>query len=280
MKHVRLLPLLLLIYLSANATELMQWERIPLPVELHVGHERVVMVNKNVRVGYPAGLDDKLRIQSSGGTVYLQAQKPFTDARLQLKDVDSGELILLDVSASEGDVLEPVELQYTPVYGNDADDTADHPSHDSGASNDNMNSAQPGTPDPVALTRYAAQMLYSPLRTVEPVAGVRQVSPRLPARITTLLPGEPVSATPLGAWQLNEDTVTAIRLQNQGAQRITLDPRTLQGTFYAATFQHLWLGASGTAEDTSVVYLVTRGMQADEAILPEPVPPKGSKEKR
>lgn len=262
------------------ATELMQWERIPLPVELHVGHERVVMVNKNVRVGYPAGLDDKLRIQSSGGTVYLQAQKPFPDARLQLKDVDSGELILLDVSATEGDALEPVELQYTAVYGNDADDTADHPSHDSGASNDNLNSALPATPDPVALTRYAAQMLYAPLRTVEPLAGVRQVSPRLPARITTLLPGEPVSATPLGAWQLNEDTVTAIRLQNQGAQRITLDPRTLQGTFYAATFQHLWLGASGTAEDTSVVYLVTRGMQADQAIQPEPVPAKSSKGKR
>lgn len=276
MKHVRLLPLLLLICSSANATELMQWERIPLPVELHVGHERVVMVNKNVRVGYPAGLDDKLRIQSSGGTVYLQAQKPFPDARLQLKDVDSGELILLDVSASEGDVLEPIELQYTPVYDNDAADTTNRTPQDSDADNASPDSA----PDPVALTRYAAQMLYAPLRTVEPLAGVRQVSPRLPARITTLLPGEPVSATPLGAWQLNEDTVTAIRLQNQGAQRITLDPRTLQGTFYAATFQHSWLGASGTAEDTTVVYLLTRKMQADEAILPEPVPPKSSKGKQ
>lgn len=280
MKHVRLLPLLLLICLSANATELMQWERIPLLVELHVGHERIVIVNKNVRVGYPAGLDDKLRIQSSGGTVYLKAQKPFPDTRLQLKDVDSGELILLDISATEGDALEPVELQYTPVYDNDAADTVNRTPQDSDADNNGPESTLPSAPDPVALTRYAAQMLYSPLRTVEPVAGVREVSPHLPARITTLLPGEPVSATPLGAWQLNEDTVTAIRLQNQGAQRITLDPRTLQGTFYAATFQHSWLGASGTAEDTTVVYLVTRGMQADRAILPEPVPQKSSREKR
>lgn len=213
----------LLFITDAGATALMQWERLPLPVALHVGHERVVMVNKNVRVGYPAGLDGKLRIQSSGGTVYLKASAPFPDARLQLKDMDSGALILLDVSASDGEALEPVELHYdNAVYGNDA--TA-HPAQE-----------PDDTPPTTAL-------------------------PLAPA---------PVSASPLGAWQLAGDTVTAIRLQNQGAQRVTLDPRSLQGDFYAATFQHPWLGASGSPEDTTVVYLVTRGVQADRAILPEP----------
>ncbi|MDK9361941.1 TIGR03749 family integrating conjugative element protein [Lelliottia wanjuensis] len=256
----------LLFITDAGATALMQWERLPLPVALHVGHERVVMVNKNVRVGYPAGLDGKLRIQSSGGTVYLKASAPFPDARLQLKDMDSGALILLDVSASDGEALEPVELHYdNAVYGNDA--TA-HPAQE--PDDTPPTTALPLAPAPVALTRYAAQMLYAPLRTVEPLAGVREVSPRLPDSITTLLPGAPVSASPLGAWQLAGDTVTAIRLQNQGAQRVTLDPRSLQGDFYAATFQHPWLGASGSPEDTTVVYLVTRGVQADRAILPEP----------
>lgn len=256
----------LLFIADASATELMQWERLPLPVALHIGHERVVMVNKNVRVGYPAGLDGKLRIQSSGGTVYLKASAPFPDARLQLKDMDSGALILLDVSARDGEALEPVELQYdNAVYGNDATDQTAQASDDTPPV-----TALPPAPAPVALTRYAAQMLYAPLRTVEPLAGVREVSPRLPDSITTLLPGEPVSASPLGAWQLAGDTVTAIRLQNQGAQRVTLDPRSLQGDFYAATFQHPWLGASGSPEDTTVVYLVTRGVQADRAILPEP----------
>ncbi|WP_336221636.1 TIGR03749 family integrating conjugative element protein [Citrobacter amalonaticus] len=268
MKIPTVLPYLfsLLFITDASATTLMQWERLPLPVALHVGHERVVMVNKNVRVGYPAGLDGKLRIQSSGGTVYLKASEPFPDARLQLKDMDSGALILLDVSASDGEALEPVELRYdNAVYGNDA---TDHPAQE--PDDTPPVTALPLAPAPVALTRYAAQMLYAPLRTVEPLAGVREVSPRLPDSITTLLPGEPVSATPLGAWQLAGDTVTAIRLQNQGAQRITLDPRSLQGDFYAATFQHPWLGASGSPEDTTVVYLVTRGVRADRAILPEP----------
>lgn len=257
------------IFHSACATELMQWERIPLPVELHVGHERVLLINKNVRVGYPAGLDGKLRVQSSGGTVYLQAKEAFAAARLQLQDKDSGELILLDITATAGEALEPVELRYgDAVYRNDVRNKSTADVTDSS----NSTTETPSFPSssPVALTRYAAQMLYAPLRTVESLPGVHPVSPRLPAHITTLLPGEPVSATPLAAWQLGEDTVMAIRLQNKGATRITLDPRSLQGDFYAAAFQHPWLGGAGTAQDTTVVYLVTRYRRVDQAIVPEP----------
>jgi integrating conjugative element protein (TIGR03749 family) len=272
------LPLIaLLCALNIQATELMQWQRIPLPVALHVGHERVIIVNKNVRVGYPDALKGKIRIQSSGGTVYLRAGEPFSDARLQLSDVDSGELILLDIQATVGDALEPVELRYDDaVYDNDTPDTIIAEAEE--VETQPPPSPGPSSPVPVALTRYAAQMLYAPLRTVEPLPGVHEVSPRLPAHITTLLPTESVNATPLGAWQLNDTTVAAVRLQNQGTQKITLDPRALQGVFYAATFQHHWLGAIGTPEDTTVVYLVTRNGQADKAILPEPVPPKTDKE--
>lgn len=40
-----------------------------------------------------------MRIQSSGGAVYLQAEEAFPVTRLQLQDLENGELILLDVSA-------------------------------------------------------------------------------------------------------------------------------------------------------------------------------------
>ncbi|EAS1759882.1 TIGR03749 family integrating conjugative element protein [Salmonella enterica] len=263
----RSLPLFLLFSFSLRATELMQWDRIPLPVELHTGHERVLFINKNVRVGYPTELSGKLSIQSSGGTVYLKAKEAF-DARLQLRDVDSGELILLDIHATDGEALEPVELRYDDaVYSND-----DGIAGNLDETTDDTGETMPTTPAPVLLTRYAAQMLYAPLRTVEPVAGIREVAPRLPPDITTLLPTESVSASPLNAWQLGDDTVTAVKLQNRSQQRIDLDPRALLGTFRTATFQHNWLGASGTPEDTTVVYLVTRGMRADRAILPEPEP--------
>ncbi|HAV1239886.1 TPA: TIGR03749 family integrating conjugative element protein [Salmonella enterica] len=272
--HFLPLPVVLLFCHSINATELVQWQRLPLPVELHTGHERVIFVNRNVRVGSPAVLDGKLRIQSSGGTVYLRAETDFPDARLQLSDVDTGELILLDVSATKGDALEPVEIRYDEaVYRSDAG-TEDEETG-VGDEADLLNDAvpAPAIPLPVALTRYAAQMLYAPLRTVEPVENIAPVSVRLPAHITTLLPDEPVTATPLAAWRLDDTTVTAVKLQNRSGQRIDLDPRHLQGGFLTATFQHSWLGAHGTPEDTTVVYLVTDG-GADDAILPEPPAPE------
>lgn len=43
--------------LPVEAVELMKWERIPLQVPLTVGQERIVFVNKNVRVGFSPGAE-------------------------------------------------------------------------------------------------------------------------------------------------------------------------------------------------------------------------------
>jgi len=79
---------------SSHAIEVMRWERLPLAVPLIVGQERVVFVERNVRVGVPASLGDRLRVQSAAGTVYLRANEPIEPTRLQLQDATTGELIL------------------------------------------------------------------------------------------------------------------------------------------------------------------------------------------
>lgn len=108
-----LLSLVCLVTLPVQAVELVRWERIPLPVALHVGQERIVFVNRNVRVGFPPELKGKLRVQSTGGAVYLQPGAQFARTRLVLQDVENGEMILLDISADEGkNILEPVSLVY------------------------------------------------------------------------------------------------------------------------------------------------------------------------
>jgi integrating conjugative element protein, PFL_4704 family len=251
----------------ASADVLMKWARKPLPVDLQIEKERIIFVDKNVKVGYPPELDNKLRIQSTGGAVYLKATADFPQTRLHLMDLATGEMILLDVQAksSVANADEPIRLVYenkkveTPVstYSQGVNDY-----------NEPMPNARPALPAPAALTRYAAQMFYAPLRTVEPLDGVRQVAHRLPTPIKTLLPALPVRAMPLLAWQLDGYVVTAIRLQNQGQSRIDLDPRELQGRFYAATFQHHWLGGHGTPEDTTTLYLVTEGYP-NQSVIPQ-----------
>ncbi|HEJ5408211.1 TPA: TIGR03749 family integrating conjugative element protein [Pseudomonas aeruginosa] len=256
---------------ASQAVEILRWERLPLPVPLVVGQERVVFIDRNVRVGVPASVGDHLRVQSAGGAIYLRASEPIPPTRLQLQDVESGALILLDIAAEpakDGQApLEPVRIveaeapakRYGGGAASGADEQADAPADKSGPRRE--------TPVPVVLTRYAAQNLYAPLRTVELVAGIGRVNLRRGLALDTLLPTLPVHARALAAWRLEDQWVTAVRLTNTAARWLDLDPRALQGNFVAATFQHPNLGPAGTPSDTTVLYLVTRGHGLAESLL-------------
>ena len=61
---------------AGHAVEILRWERLPLAVLLVVGQERVVFIERNVRIGVPAGVGEQLRVQSAGGAIYLRASAP------------------------------------------------------------------------------------------------------------------------------------------------------------------------------------------------------------
>ena len=245
----------------AQAVEIRHWQRLPLGVPLAVGHERVIFLDQPVRVGLPPALSGNLRVQSANDALYLLASAPFPSTRLQLQLPDSGELILLDLTAETGrPALEPLRI----VREGPTSETESLPT-------------APPTPIPVALVRHAAQQLYAPLRTVEPLPGVRPHRPNLPAELDHLLPSDPVAARPLAAWWLAEYTVTAVLLRNQTPEPVALDPRRLDARLYAASFQHDFLGPRGTPEDTSVAYLVTRDGGLDQALM---APPRETRDER
>jgi integrating conjugative element protein (TIGR03749 family) len=256
---------------TGQAVQILRWERLPLPVPLVVGQERVVFIERNVRIGVPTSVERLMRVQSAGGALYLRATEPFPPTRLQLQDVDSGALILLDVAAEPATAgqapLEPVRIvQAHTSKSRTGDATSDTDS--SAATFAAKPTPKRETPIPVVLTRHAAQNLYAPLRTVEPVAGIVRVNSRPGLVLDTLLPTLPIRARALAAWRLEDQWVTAIRLSNTSARWLELDPRALQGNFVAATFQHPNLGPAGTASDTTVVYLITRGHGLAQALLP------------
>lgn len=256
---------------AVQALEILRWERLPLAVSLHVDQERVVFIDRNVRVGVPASLAGRLRVQSAGGAIYLRASEPIEPTRLQLQDADSGALILLDIAAEAAPAgqapLEPVrivEAEGAPTrYGDlTAAATADDDTQDA------VSRTARETPVPVVLTRYAAQNLYAPLRTVEPVSGITRVNLKRNLPLDTLLPTLPVRTRVLAAWRLDGLWVTAVRLTNTSKRWLSLDPRDLQGDFVTGAFQHNTLGPAGTPDDTSVVYLVTKGHALAESLLP------------
>ncbi|WP_130905557.1 MULTISPECIES: TIGR03749 family integrating conjugative element protein [unclassified Pseudomonas] len=244
---------------TAGAVEVKYWDRLPLAIPLTVGQERILMLDEDVRIGLPSAIANKLRVQSVGGTVYLRAAEAIPPTRLQLQSVKSGDIILIDIEALEGsESLEPIKI-VAQAQEPDLETT--------------QGSAPAATPVPVVLTRFAAQNLYAPLRTVAPLPGVRRVPLGDSVGLSTLLPTERVSIKALAAWRLGDYWVTAVKIVNRGPGKVSLDPRHLQATLYAATFQHAYLGHARTPEDTTVAYLVTRGGDLKHALLlPPPTP--------
>ncbi len=249
---------------AVGAVEVKHWDRLPLAVPLTVGQERILMLDEDVRVGLPSAIASKLRVQSVGGTVYLRAAEALPPTRLQLQSVKTGDIILIDIEALEGsESLEPVKIvAQVQAQAPDAETERD--------------AAPVATPVPVVLTRYAAQNLYAPLRTVAPLPGVRRMPLTDSIAFSTLLPTERVSMKALAAWRLGDYWVTAVKIVNRGPGRVTLDPRHLQATLYAATFQHADLGLAGTPEDTTVAYLVTRGSDLKHSMLLPPPKPEAA----
>jgi integrating conjugative element protein (TIGR03749 family) len=255
---------------ASQAVEILHWQRLPLAIPLIVGEERVIFIDRNVRVGVPPSLGDHLRVQSAGGAIYLRANAPIEPTRLQLQDAGTGALILLDIAARPADPnqapLEPVRIVEDDA-GSKRSGRSDSATLESDSARPPASRA-PETPIPVVLTRYAAQSLFAPLRTVEPVSGLSRINLRRNLALDTLLPSLPVRATALTAWRLDDEWVTAVRLTNTTAHWLTLDPRALQGDFVAATFQHPSMGPVGESSDTTVLYLITRGHGLTESLLP------------
>jgi integrating conjugative element protein (TIGR03749 family) len=280
---------------NANAVEIQQWERIPIALPLAVGQERIVFVDQNVRVGLPRALKGKLRIQSTGGAIYLLANEPIPPTRVQLQNVATGEIMLVDIAAivrePDQPALEAMKIVASQQPGSHsgrshgAKNTGANPQNEKAEEqtpSTNTKAPETETPIPIVITRYAAQLLYAPLRTVEPLPGVAQVNLNRRLDLSTLLPTQPINASALGAWRMAGYWVTAVKLQNTSEQHLTLDPRDLMGDFTAATFQHPYLGAKGHATDTTIVYLVTQGHELAESLAPATIaridPKGGSRE--
>ena len=255
--------LVALVPLFSHALETVHWQRLPLPVRLHVGEERVIFTDREMKVGVPANLKDRLRVQSANGAIYLRPAVPLQGVRVQLHDVVAGALVMLDVTAidPEGQLpLEPLRIVTdTPV---------EKPAPISSAPS-SFEAREPTTlPVPVLLTRHAAQNLYAPLRAVEPVAGISRVPLRESLNLSTLMPMLPVYCRAVAAWKMGDTFVTAVILRNVSPRAIELSPLQLQGGFTAATYQHPYLGPKGEATDTTAVYLVTKGRDLADSLLP------------
>lgn len=197
-----------------------------------------------VSIGMPAALESLLRTQSVNGTVYLMAKAPFASSRVLVREIDSGQTYLLDLSAINSATNSG---NATPIVV-----TLDEAAALGSRLRENGQDTLHG---PVSLTRFAAQQLYAPLRLLAATPGIVRVP--IQQRIIALVPGDAVEAKTLAGWRAGVLYVTAVKLTNRTPRAQTLDPRILRGAWLTAAFQHSRLLPAGDEADTTAVYLVS-----------------------
>ncbi len=232
---------------SAGAVERLFWDKVPLRITLPVGKERLVTFPEDVRVGIPPIIGSKLRTQSNQGTVYWKANEAFDTQRIEVREIKSNRIYLIDLKASKK------AASVTAIEVIFKEHSADK---ELGADTRNSGSKTSRTAGYIGLTRFAAQQLYAPARLLKSGTSIHRVSIARRS-INYLISGEKIKATPVASWQSGSLYVTAVELKNTGNEFISLDPRKLRGEWRAATFHHARLHPAGSEADTTAVYLVS-----------------------
>lgn len=234
---------------DSTAAEHLVWNKIPLKVTLPLNKERLISFPDNVQFGYDTAVlnSDSLSIQNVNGTVYLTAKKPFSNNRVFVQLKQTGELILLDLSAQPeaDDTPLSVVLPSTATINTNSDNTS------------SSAITPPAELDFTELSRFAIQQLYAPQRLLTAPPGVYRV-PMHTTRTVPLVQGDSVIAMPLISWRSGDNYMTAVMLRNRLEHSVVLDPRRLRGQWKtAAFFPQIRLSAAGNPKDSTTVFLIS-----------------------
>jgi len=235
-------------FADAEITERIEWKKIPIKLNLNVGHERLIYFPSPIKAGLPGRLQPMLRVQSVDGTLYLLANSAFKTTRVMVREIENGKVYLFDITASkEGGQANPVQIYSAGNSTSELDETellsnkGTHPAFKQYSY--------------VALTRFAAQQLYAPARLLQNLPGITRTP--VTRKPVNLIHGGAIEAIPLVAWRTGNLYLTALKLANQTNRPQTLDPRNIRGTWLSAAFQHNRLLPAGDEADVTAVYLIS-----------------------
>ena len=238
---------------SASATELIRYLYKPVTINLIKGQERSVSFGDHVKVGITKGQQFKklFRVQSAQGVVHFLPYARFTKQRIQVKRLTDGQVILIDLVATEPkkdtkeleDVRIILKSEDVIEEVSDSSDDIDFP-----------------TVTPVDLTRMAAQKLYGPSRLHKDIRGVMSEAIGVQGAIH-IFKGEnkyKTTSKAVLAYQGGGYHLAAIHVKNETDKKIELSYFDINLPMSHATFQHHNLSANGTPGDSTILYLVSQ----------------------
>lgn len=247
---MRKLFFILFALLSASfvhAQERVVWDKKPIEVILQPNVEKMlVLPTKSARVKIPAAIRGSLETLSNDGVIYWKASEEFSPKRVLIQDTQNQQMLVINLSSNaEHGTGEAVSVLYKS------------PEQEAADANVQPQNAQAPTYGYEELTRTAAKHLYAPERLVQVPEGMFRINVKQVPDLH-LIRGHIVEMTPVISFSNAGLYVTAVKLKNQQATKVVLDPRDVRGNWLAATFQHATLGPAGELTDTTALYLISK----------------------
>lgn len=223
------------------------WNKIPISFVVPVGTERLIsfpgpVVFHNTD---PTLTSDKIAILNNAGTLYIKAKQAFDPIRVPIILKETGEVILLDLSAKANADDSPAEV-LLPTSPSDQQGT-----------NKTASEARTASVDYPRLMRFAIQHLYAPTRLVHEDSAIYR-TPMYTSKSVFLVPNNKVTAMPLIGWRGGDLYITAILLKNILKERVHLNPTALNGRWLAASYYPTnYLTPQGTKHDRTTLFLIS-----------------------
>lgn len=238
-RRIKEIIFLVLVFLQINTIYAAQfnpqhvvWDHVPINVVLPVGKERIIVFSEKVQFGYDHGVlsSDILQVQNNDGALYLLAKKSFTPQRVEVKLVNSGKVILLNLSAQADASDAPLSILVTSLAASQSAQTIRN------------DQDMPLNLDYPCLLRFAVQQLYAPERLLTKPNYIYRV-PMRTSRTVSLFIGNNIGnnadnniiAMPQISWRAGDLYVTAVILRNISKHSVYLNPKNLTGDWLAAS---------------------------------------------
>lgn len=224
------------------------YENRPIAVLLGRGHERIVELPFVAMIEVPPALDGRLSVQPIENTLYLTASEAFETTRVLARAIDGTAELPLDITATKGGA-QPALSIHLPGSAQAG-----------GALGAGQIATSPPAPamDMVALTRFAAHTLYAPARLVPVVTTVRRDKIET-AGMPALYRGGAIKSEAIASWCSGKLCVTAVKLTNQLAEPLEINPSAFRGQWISVTAHHWLLQPMGSESDVTAAYLVSEG---------------------
>ncbi|NDH67875.1 MAG: TIGR03749 family integrating conjugative element protein [Gammaproteobacteria bacterium] len=216
MKIKCLILLSILCHCAFSQTALhLAWDKSPIQISLPLNQDRLIHFPKAISI-VDSELSD-VSVMKIQDALYLNAHFAFANKRLVVQMMPQGEAIVINLSAN------PESVDTTPIeiIINEASENPEV-------------TEQSFEINPITLTRFAIQSLFSPERLLVTPPSVTRV-PMQTSRYIHFMNSASVTARPLISWQANGLYVTAIELKNDLNKPVEINPTQFLGAWQTAT---------------------------------------------